>query len=84
MPSDAGYVQAALQNSLALALKSGLALGTDNGRQANVSFDLETSAYYLPILVANGTLTDAANGCNLNAFTAFASANADKLEHIDR
>jgi hypothetical protein len=66
MPSDAGYMQAALQNSLAIALQSGLTLGTDNGKQANVSFDLETSAYYLPILVANGTLADAANGGKLN------------------
>ena len=82
MPSDAGYIQAALQNSLAIALQSGLTLGTDNGKQANVSVDLETSSYYLPILVANGTLADAANGGNLNAYTAFASANADKLEHI--
>ncbi len=81
-PTDAGYIQAALQNSLALALKSGLTLGTDNGSQANVSVALETSSYYLPILVANGTLADAANGGNLNAYTAFASANADKLEHI--
>jgi hypothetical protein len=82
IPSDAGYVQAALQNSLALALQSGLTLGADNGKQANVSVDLDTSSYYLPILVANGTLADAANGGNLNAYTAFASANADKLEHI--
>jgi hypothetical protein len=82
MPTDAGYIQAALQNSLALALKSGLTLGTDDGTQTNLSVDLETSSYYLPILVANGTLADAANGSDLYAYTAFASANADKLEHI--
>ncbi len=81
-PSDAGYIQAALQNSLAIALSSGLTLGTDDGKQTNVSFDLETSSYYLPILVANGTLADAANGGDLYAYTAFISANADKIEHI--
>ncbi len=82
MPTDVGYTQAALQNSLSTALKSGLTLGTANGNQANFSFDLETSSFYLPILVADGSLTNAANGGNLNVYTAFASANADKTEHI--
>jgi hypothetical protein len=81
-PADAGYIQAALQNALLNAEESGLHLSAENRSRANVSVNLD-KAFYLPILVTNGTLAEAANGYKLSStYTAFAGANADKIEHI--
>jgi Domain of unknown function (DUF4114)/Calx-beta domain len=77
-PTDAGYIEAALAN----ALESGIDLGVKNHDNANIIANLEKS-FYMPIIVANGTLAEAANGQKLDrTYTAFSGANADKTEHI--
>jgi Domain of unknown function (DUF4114)/Metallo-peptidase family M12B Reprolysin-like/Calx-beta domain len=81
-PTDAGYIHAALQNALANAVDSGLNLTVANHDTAKITANLDNS-FYLPIFVADGTLANAANGQQFNGvYTAFASANADKTEHI--
>jgi hypothetical protein len=77
-PTDAGYIEAALAN----ALESGIDLGAENNGNANIIANLEQS-FYMPIMVANGTLAEAASGQKLDrTYTAFSGANADKTEHI--
>jgi hypothetical protein len=81
-PTDAGYIQAALDQALANARELGLNLATQNQKTTQMSFNLE-KAFYMPILVADGTLAEAAQGKKLKAtYTAFGSANPDKVEHI--
>jgi hypothetical protein len=77
-PTDAGYVQAALQNAIVNGVDSGLNLAVENHGKANIIASLNKS-FYMPILVANSTLAEAAKG---QVYTAFIGANADKTEHI--
>jgi Domain of unknown function (DUF4114)/Metallo-peptidase family M12B Reprolysin-like/Calx-beta domain len=81
-PTDAGYVLAALQNALTNATDAGLNLAVENHGTAKIAASLDNS-FYMPILVANSTLANAANSQQLTSvYTAFAGANADKTEHI--
>jgi hypothetical protein len=77
-PTDAGYVQAALQNAIVNGVDSGLNLTVENQGKANIIASLNKS-FYMPILVANSTLAQADRG---HVYTAFIAANADKMEHI--
>jgi Domain of unknown function (DUF4114)/Metallo-peptidase family M12B Reprolysin-like/Calx-beta domain len=77
-PSDTGYLEAAVANALA----SSLNLSVENHGIANLVANLESS-FYMPILVSQGTLAEAASGQKLDrTYTAFGSANADGTEHI--
>jgi Ca2+-binding RTX toxin-like protein len=81
-PQDAGYTQAALQNALDKAFGSGLDLNVSNQglKSTDAIFD---KSIYMPIIVANGTLAEAARSQNFDRiYTAFLGANSDKTEHI--
>jgi hypothetical protein len=81
-PTDDGYIEAALQNALNNVRVAGLDLHTQNKQTTDISVNLE-KAFYLPILVADGTLAEAARGNKLKAtYTVFGAANPDRVEHI--
>ncbi len=77
-PTDTGYIEAAVANAVATSVN----LSVENHGTTNLSANL-ASSFYMPILVAHGTLTEAANGQKLDrTYTAFGGANADGIEHI--
>jgi alkaline phosphatase len=78
-PGDAGYIEAALKQSL-----------LNMNKQADKDVSMAGGALYAPYLIANGTLEDflAKNPKNqgdtnaVHAYFSFAGANPDKIDHL--
>jgi hypothetical protein len=83
-PTDPGYVAAALKNALANTLAMAIDFHVEDGGGGSSDLLVDMAkAFYMPIIVANGNFLEAINGDKLTeTYTAFAGANADKMEHV--
>jgi Subtilase family/Domain of unknown function (DUF4114)/SdrD B-like domain/Cadherin domain/Cadherin-like domain len=79
-PTDPGYIQAALRNSIA-----DINLSTTNQSTSTFTSKLTKGTLFAPIIVVNGTkdaLLDNNQSNDPNAYTSFILGNADKTDHI--
>jgi Ca2+-binding RTX toxin-like protein len=79
-PTDPGYIQAALRNSIA-----DINLSTTNQSTSIFTSKLTKGTLFAPIIVVNGTkdaLLDNNQSNDPNAYTSFILGNADKTDHI--
>lgn len=79
-PTDAGYVQAAVRNSLA-----DINLSTGNQLTTTSTATFSKGGLFAPIIVVNGkkdALLDSSLSNDPDAYTSFTLGNADKVDHI--
>ena len=72
-PGEAGYIEAALANSVA-----GLKLAGKNGETVTVSQMMEGGSMYAPILTSNVTSSNPSG----EIYTAFSVGNTDRTDHV--
>jgi Domain of unknown function (DUF4114) len=79
-PTDPGYIQAALRNSIAA-----VNLSTPNQTTSTTTATLNKGLLLTPIIVVNGSKDALLDNNSLNdpaAYTPFILGNADKVDHI--